>query len=441
MVTKKPGRPKKTEKSEEKSVAYSLRYGNYDGTILDGQKIARNNAQFYKMYRVNTDIRRAIKEKQETSMKSGYEIRRLVKGATEEEVVQAPDFEGAMERSGGAYKLKNDIVKALDLFGYAYIRRVYNVRNIKKYEVLDGRYVSVVTDSDLVPMRYIYKNPAQKGKTENYDAKDIIAVKLDDDLDNPVFGISPLETIVVDVLGDEEANLSNYAYFQNDGIPSALYVLQPGLTAEQQKSIYEQIQETLRGGHNKHKSLASSAIQDVKPINGGHSDMNFKDQRNAATVKVCVALGVPRSILGYIDDVNYSNGDVQYKKFIENTIRPLEETLEEVFTTFLQDFAEYEGFRFEINDEHIDDFQQRAKIAIDNVNAGLWTRNEAREYIGYEVLDDELASEITVATNTRLLSDLVNGSAPDMTGTATNANPQTGKSVEPVRIKVVTKKQ
>jgi hypothetical protein len=56
-----------------------LRYGNYDGTILDGQKIARNNAQFYKMYRINTDIRRAIKEKQETSMKSGYEIRRKVK--------------------------------------------------------------------------------------------------------------------------------------------------------------------------------------------------------------------------------------------------------------------------------------------------------------------------------------------------------------------------
>lgn len=179
------------------------------------------------MYRINTDIRRAIKEKQETSMKSGYEIRRKVKGEAEEEVVEAPEFEGAMERSGGANKLKNDIVKSLDLFGYAFIRRVYNVRNIKKYEVLDGRFVSVVTDSDLIPIRYIYKNPAQKGKTDSYSADDIITVKDDDDLDNPVFGISPLETIVVDVLGDEEANLSNYAYFQNDGIPSALYVLQP----------------------------------------------------------------------------------------------------------------------------------------------------------------------------------------------------------------------
>jgi HK97 family phage portal protein len=434
MVAKTPGRQKKSAPTEEKSVAYSLRYGNYDGTILDGQKIARNNAQFYKMYRVNTDIRRAIKEKQETSMKSGYEIRRKLKD-WQEEVVEAPEFEGAMDRSWGIYKLKNDIVKMLDLFGYAFIRRVYNIRNIKKYEVLDWRFVSVVTDSDLVPVRYIYKNPAQKGKTENYDAEDIITIKNDDDLDNPVFGISPLETIVIDVLGDEEANLSNYAYFQNDGIPSALYVLQAGLSADDQRKIYDQIQETLKGGHNKHKSLASSAITDVKPITNGHTDMSFENQRSTATVKVCVALGVPRSILGYIDDVNYSNGDVQYKKFIENTIRPLEETIEHVFTIFLQDFPDYVWWEFEINDEHIDDFQQRAKIAIDNVNAWLWTRNEARDYIGYEVLDDELADEITVPTNSRLLSDLVNGSTPEVIWTATNANPQTGKSTE-VEVKI-----
>lgn len=435
MVTKKSATTKKPKATEEKSVAYNVRYGNsYDGLFLDGQKIARNNAQFYKMYRVNTDIRRAIKEKQETSMKSGYEIRQKMRDGTEV-VVEAPEFEGAMERSWGANKLKNDIVKSLDLFGYAFIRRVYNIRNIKKYEVLDSRFVSVVTDSDLVPLRYIYKNPALKGKSETYEADDIIVCKLEDDLDNPVFGISPLETIVIDVLGDEEANLSNYAYFQNDGIPSALFVLQPGLTADQQKKIYEQIQETLKGGHNKHKSVASSAILDVKPINAGHTDMNFKDQRATATEKVSVALGVPRSILGYIDDVNYSNGDVQYKKFIENTIRPLEENLEHIFTKFLQDFRDYEGFEFEINDEHIDDFQQRAKIAMDNVNSGLWTRNEARDFIGYEKLDDELADQITVASNTRLLSDLVNGTTPEMIGTATNANPQTGKSAE-VEVKI-----
>jgi hypothetical protein len=67
--------------------------------------------------------------------------------------------------------------------------------------------------------------------------------------------------------------------------------------------------------------------------------------------------------------VNYSNGDVQYKKFIENTIRPLERTIEHVFTIFLQDFKDYQGYEFEVNDEHIDDFAIKSKLAIDNVNA------------------------------------------------------------------------
>lgn len=66
---------------------------------------------------------------------------------------------------------------------------------------------------------------------------------------------------------------------------------------------------------------------------------------------------------------------------------------------------------FEINDEHIDDFEQRSKLAIENVNSGLWTRNEARDYIGYERFDTDLADEITVPANARLLEDLVNGSA------------------------------
>ena len=40
-----------------------------------------------------------------------------------------------------------------------------------------------------------------------------------------VFGTTILETLVLDVLGDEEANLLNYFWFENDAIPSSLYVL------------------------------------------------------------------------------------------------------------------------------------------------------------------------------------------------------------------------
>lgn len=372
---------KESRTVEQKSVAYSTRYANFDGMILDGKNITRNNVQFYKMYRVNTDIRSCISKKQQTAMKSGYEIRQAIVSTGNERVVEAPLFIEAMDRSGGIQDIKNKIILNLEAFGNAYIRRRYNVRGVMGYEVLDSRHVTVITDSELVPTRYIYQNPAKKGTVETYEAKDILHVVYDSDLDNPIFGISPLETLVIDVLGDEEANISNYYFFQNDNIPSALFVLKAGLTADQQKSVYEQIKESLTGGHNKYKSVASSSIEDVKPIGSDHTDANFLEQRKYTTEKVCAALGVPRTILGYIESANYSNGETQYDTFIENTIRPLEEKLEEIFTKLLGDFADYKKFYFEINDEHIDDLEKKSKLANENVKAGIWTINEARLYV------------------------------------------------------------
>lgn len=105
----------------------------------------------------------------------------------------------------------------------------------------------------------------------------------------------------------------------------------------------------------------------------------------------------------------------------------------------MHDWPEYEKLEFVIIDEHIDDYEQRCKLARDNVASGLWTINRALDYIGDEASDDEMANEHIVSSNTRLLSDLVNGSNPEPIGTATNANPSSAKNA-PVRIKLVSSK-
>lgn len=77
--------------------------------------------------------------------------------------------------------------------------------------------------------------------------------------------------------------------------------------------------------------------------------------------------------------MNIGNSDNQYKKFIENTIRPLERFLEQMFNTLFKDINP--NVEFYILDEHINDLDTRSKIARDNVGSGLWSRNEAREFI------------------------------------------------------------
>ena len=307
-------------------------------------------------------------------------------------------------------RLKDDIIKHLSLFGNCFIRKRYNYRSILKYEVLDTRYVYIITDYDLNVLRYQYQPPIIKGKVETFERDEIYHVRETTDIDNPTYGVSILETLVNDVMGDEEASQSNYYYFGNDSIPSALFVLKDGLTKDQQNDQLKLIQETLQGGHNKHKNITSNAIVDIKPIQSMHTDASFVNQRNLARDKICAAFGVSKSVLGYVDDVNRANGQTQYEKFIENTIRPWEKLLEEIFTHLLKDYGKNLVFR--IADEHIDDMKERSTVAITNVQNGIWTRNEARQYLGYDILPNEFADELTVLNTQQLLDNLANANPP-----------------------------
>lgn len=399
-------------KKEDKAAPYQgfgTQYANGAGTIMDGQQIARNNQTYWRMYRINTDIRAAIRELCETSAKSGYKFQfRQANGKKKD--VDVEGFVFAMQQSGGFKSVKSEIIRHVGIFGNAYlVTAEKNVRNQPiRFEVWDPRHVSIVTDSDLVPLRYVYQ-PPNMARQKVAEAEDVLHVTDDTDLDSPVFGISKLETLVLDVMGDEEASLSNYHFFGNDSIPSALFVLREGLNADQVKATFQVIKDTLQGGHNKHKNIVSTAIQDVKPIRQDHKDMGFGEQRAHTSERICVAYGVPRTVLGYIEDANRSNGETQYEKFIENTIRPLERSLEEIFTQVAKKFEP--RAEFVVVDEHIDDVKERSQLARDNVAGGIWTRNEAREYLGRERVANEYADEITVPTSQQLLDNLGNGGA------------------------------
>jgi HK97 family phage portal protein len=425
------------EKKDVLTGGYSTQYANAQANILfDGKEIARNFRTYGIMYRINPDIRRCVVEIQQTTGKAGYQLKKQLKTDGKEKEITNDQFELALQRSGGFRQLKNDLVMNLSIFANGFLRKHMNARKQPiKYSVLDSRYVTIFTDSELNVLRYQYQPPVLKGKIETFLPEEIIHVRENRDIDNPLYGISILETLVLDVMGDEEAGQSNYHFFVNDNIPSAVYVLREGMTKEQQEQQMKIIGDGLKGGHNKHKSIVSSAVEDVKPIRQNHNDMAFKEQRKFTTERICAAMGVPRTILGYVEDVNHSNGESQYEKFIENTIRPWERVIEEVFTQLARLYDE--TLLFTINDEHIDDLEQRSKLAVQNVTNGLWTRNEARDYLGYETLKEELMDEIFVNTNQTPI--VFAGEQPTPPGTPTDPNDPNAAippEEKPVKVKI-----
>jgi hypothetical protein len=47
------------------------------------------------------------------------------------------------------------------------------------------------------------------------------------------------------VFGDDQASISNAYFFQNDAMPSSLYILEEGLSMEQQKQVMDFIKTQL----------------------------------------------------------------------------------------------------------------------------------------------------------------------------------------------------
>lgn len=410
MATKKAGKAQSEKASAvmEKKDNLAEKFGRAltgtDGTVIDGSRIARNMRTYFRMYRSNTDLRRCIAEIVQTTGKSGYETYRVNKAGDREVVIDAR-FERLLLSSGGFRKLKSQIIQQVAISGTVFVLKDKNPLGTEaEWSVLDSRYISIVSDTTLTIKRFMYQHPKLQS-VKAYLPDEVSVFSMHSDPDNLLFGISDVETIVFDIALDEEASMSNMAYFANDATPSALYIVDESLQDEQVEDIMQNIKKSMAGGHNKYKAIGAPAIKDVKPLNGNQKDIDFVSGRKLTTERICAAMGVPKIILGYTEGVNYSNAQEQYSKFIENTIRPYEAFVTEIMQSLMM--KNFSGLFFAINDEHIDDLKERSTIARDNVAKGIWTRNEAREYIGYAPVDEtenSLMKEYTVEGSPILLS-------------------------------------
>ena len=384
----------KKAKLEKKGFAVAV---STPDLTVDGEDIRRNFSTFYKMYKVNVDVYRCIEEMKQWTMMNGWSLI-----SKEKEVIDKRFMQAVWDID----QLKNEIILQYKVFANVFIEKIGNVRGeVIRYKVLDARYVSIVTDTDLNPVRYIYA-PKSITEQKSLQPEEVHHFRDGRNLDDPLFWFSVLSTLVYDVLADEQGVQETYFEFKNWAIPSALYILDDNLSIDEQNLLIDKIEATLKWPKNKGKNMAIKGVKEVKVIAKDSSKSNIIEARKYATSKVCAGLGVPPAILGYIEDVNRANGEGQYEKFIDNTLVPLEKTLEKIFTVLAMDFWEY---TFSIEYVSVDKLSRQLAIIEKAVNNGVWTRNEGRAYIGWEPVDSEMADELTIPWTQQLIENLALG--------------------------------
>lgn len=378
---------------------------------------------FYDMYRISADIKSCIREIQNTAWKSWFNLlqenwkdkewKPVYKDISSNVFITSFFWETARNISNQTQritvdnwssfnKIKKEFVKHLKVSWNLFLLKKRNkVWKLSSVEIISTKDVSIMTDPYLNVLYYIVKKWASvfQVKPDNmfhfvltYDTKDL------------VYWISDLSWIIYEAYSDNEAGISNYFAMLNNSVPAWLYILNEWVPEDKAKMILSEVKKEVTGSRNRNKSIVSNAIKDFKTMAQNNKDMDFVEMRKYNSEKICSAIWVPKAILSYTENINYSNWDWQYKKFIENTIRPIEMELNTIFTYIFSEILP--NVYFEVIDNHINDKKDKWEIAEKQVKNWLWTRNEAREYMWNTRLDDDLMDKITVDNNTRLIEDL-----------------------------------
>jgi len=361
------------------------------GVSLMGIKLSPDS--LFTVFRNHGDVFACVRELKENTGSQGYLWVNKKDSNKEPDINQIKLAEAALNFGHTFRALKNKIIQFQQISGSAFllILRSSNTNSrVLGFDVIDSRTLSAVTDQYGTVFKWIQR---VKGVSQTYEPGEILNFKQHDDPNSPVFGLSPLEPIIWETRTDLSAMISNYAFFSNDATPGAQYILEEGLSDEQQNKVIEDIQRQLSGPENRNKSIAVAGVKEIKSLQISPKDMEFNLLRKFTTEKVCAAFGVPKAILNYTDGVNYSNGENQTQKFWEGTISPLQDLLAEFINNEILPVLGIDGIKIEFNTKTFDDQQWNEASSRADVEHGIITINEAREKRGANTFDPKTYGE------------------------------------------------
>jgi len=372
---------------------------------------------YYDMYLRNADVKSCVNEVSKTAWKSWFALQKKWKIVNwEQQWENEPNNQfvsaflnnsvklpNALDDWAAFNMLKKEILKNYKISWNVFALKKFNtIGKLSGIKVLDTRHVSIITTPEHEVLYYMVRIGWTVIQVPPQNMFHFVST---DSVADEVYGESELSGVIYHAYADNEASIANYFSMLNNSVPAWLYVLKDGIPVDQAQKIVEDVKKEVRGSKNRNKSLVSNAIQDFKQLAQNHKDMDFVAMQEFNSEKICSALWVPRVILNYTNKVQVWNGETQYKKYIENTIRPIEFDLSCMFTIMISEIVP--DRYFQIIDNHINDKLEKIELSEKMVKNGLWNRNEAREYLGEGMVDkNDTMNEYTIDSNVKLLTDV-----------------------------------
>lgn len=387
---------------QKKSFSYSNSMTSLSQLLRNDYSIDINT--YYVLYQYNGDVRQAIQKISNGVARNGIYLednqRKTIESneLTDEvySLFQAPTF----------LKWKKDLYRNYMLSWELYIIPIKNEFDTTIwFEILDSRMCSKTVDQYGVIQSFTVSS---NWYSQIYKPNQLAYFKREDSVNYSVNWMWVLNGCIYDALSDLEAMKTNYSFYQNSAIPSAMLLLDDNLSPEEYQNAKDQFEAQFRWSSNQHKTMVAGGVKDIKTISLTPRDMEFINQRHLTTEKISAVFWVPKTILWYTENVNYNNGVNQRKEFIEWTLRPLESDFEHILNRLLEMFRPdlFKKLRIKADGEQLEETQEWMEWLRKDVQSWIITINEARIERWYEASEEENADKLIVSRNAVLLEDI-----------------------------------
>lgn len=256
--------------------------------------------------------------------------------------------------------------------------------------------MKIVPAKNGFPSAYIYKDGQveKKWEVDYVNGKSQIMHAKTFHPTNIWYGMSPLESAMLNLDQNNMVNTWNLSLLRNMATPSGVFQVEitdanptGTLTNESFERLKSEIDLKYSGPRNAGKPMVLEGGMKWQAISMSPKDMDFVNNKNTTSRDVALALGVPPMLLGIPGDNTYSNYQEARAAFYEETVIPLAKFMVGELNNWLVP-AFGDNLKFEIDVDSIEALEPRRSAKYTGLIAANWlTVNEKRAAVGYEEKD------------------------------------------------------
>lgn len=238
---------------------------------------------------------------------------------------------------------------------------------------------------------------------------------------NTPFGLSPLESLIIQVQSALAGSVYNWKFFTDSNQAEGFVEVPEGWTSDQLNEFQTYFDAMVAGDPRFQRRIKFMPSGMKYTPTKKPEDMSFEKFEMWLLQQTCSVFGVPPQDLGFTNQINKATAQVQDEKGDERVGKALTSFLEEMFTDIIHYDLGYLEYKFSFVNVDPIDLKEEAEVDDIKIKSGVLSVDEVRRRSGMDEIG--LPHYVMTGGGPVLIKDILNPPVLD-----TNSNPNTSQN-------------